>query len=211
MPARPRSADHGKSRRQLWEEAASHRDPDEKSERSDERPATGAPEPDDAFLNTRDGVFYPGGHAVLLLAPDDARALRDALADAGFGSGDTRLLAPREAAARMRDSEEQAGMLSRIVRAELKNASVMRKLADDGAAMLIVRIDGEAQEDALVQTARRWTVRKALRYHALAIEELRLGAEEIPGESPYGVNEVLRRKPSDARLKPRNRRRGEGS
>lgn len=211
MPARPRSPDHGKSRRQLWEEAASHRDRPEERGRRDEQPAPVDPARQDAFLNTRDGVFYPGGHAVLLLAPDDAHALRNALAEAGFAADDSLLLAPREAAALMRDSEEQAGVLARIVRAEMKNAQVMRQLADDGSAMLIVRIDGEAQEDALVATARGWTVRKALRYHALAIEELRLGAEEIPGESPYGVNEVLRSKPSDARQKPRSRRRGERS
>lgn len=131
MPARPRPPEPGKSR------AAQK----------------------DAFLKTRDGVFYPGGHAVLLLAPEDAHALRDAL----------------------------------------------------GAAMLIVRVDGDERQDALVAAARRWRVRKAVQYHALAIEELRIGAEEIPGESPYGVNEVLRSKASDARMTPRNRRRGERS
>lgn len=211
MPARPRSPDHGKSRRQLWEEAASHRDSAHQSDRGEERPSRPDDSRQDAFLNTRDGVFYPGGHAVLLLAPEDAHALRDALGEAGFAAGDSLLLGPPEAAALMRDSEEQAGTLARIVRAELKNAAVMRQLADDGSAMLIVRIDGEAREEALVATARRWKVRKALRYHALAIEELRLGAEEIPGESPYGVNEVLRSKPSQARMNPRNRRRGGGS
>lgn len=211
MPARPRPPEPGKSRRQLWEEAASHRDAADEPHHGDAAPAASDSAQKDAFLNTRNGVFYPGGHAVLLLAPEDAHALRDALGAAGFASGDSLLLGPREAAALMRDSEEQAGALARIVSAEMKNAGVMRQLADDGAAMLIVRVDGDERQDALVAAARRWRVRKAVRYHALAIEELRIGAEEIPGESPYGVNEVLRSKASDARMTPRNRRRGERS
>lgn len=216
MPRTPRSDPGGaaKSARQKWEEAASHRDPSEA-----DSPGTGGeaaraahgpvPTPAGAdaaapFLHTRDGAFYPTGHAVLGLAPEDASALAAALERAGVSRADMMLLAPEEAAAVMRETDEDAGMLARMVGAEIRNARVMRQLAESGTAFLIVRVDDDEQERRLVTEARRWPVHKALRYHALAVEELRVGTEAVPGESPYGVNEVLRSKPTDARLEPRD-------
>ncbi len=205
MPERPRPDHPGKSAREQWEQAASHRAPEDPDDpRSDDaRPRVDSAQRD-AFLHTRDGAFYPSGHAVLGLDPNDARALRDALEAAGFAHDSMMLLTSEEAAALMRESDDQAGLLARVVGAEIRNARVMRQLAESGTAFLIVRVADDDTERALVSTAQRWRVRKALRYHTLAIEELRVGVEEIPGDSPFGVNEVLRSKPSDARLKPRN-------
>src|SRR5690606_19412613 len=151
----------------------------------------------------RNGVFYPSGHAVLVLERDHAQELVDALPEAGFAGDATMLLDPAQTADLMRASEDEAGLLSELVGAEIKNLRVIRQLADEGAWMLIVRVHDDDEERRLVQAARRWPVHKAMRYHTLAIEELRIGSEDIPGDSPYGVNEVLRNKPSDAQMKPR--------
>lgn len=190
--------------RERWREADSHRrEPMHDPRRPGEAdPSLSAPQRE-RFLNTRNGVFYPTGHAVLVLSPEDARALCDALHDAGFARDSTMLLDARQTADLMRASEEQAGLLSKMVGAELKNLRVVRQLADTGACMLIVRVHDEEEEHRLVQTAERWPVHKAMRYHALAVQELPLGVENIPGDSPYAVDEVLRNKPSDAQMKPR--------
>lgn len=204
----------GKSATRKWEEAASHRDRGEPAAEAGE-PAghdTGghaAIDRDDprreTFLNTRNGVFYPSGYAVLALEPEDASSLRDALVAGEFDRDDTLLLSPPEAAALMRQSDQEAGMLARIVGAEIRNARVMRQLAESGAALLVVRVSDDDAERSLVTTARRWRVRKALRYQPLAVRELPTGVEEVPGDSPYGVNEVLRSKPTEARLAPNKR------
>ena len=100
-------------------------------------------------------------------------------------------------------AEEQAGVLSEFG-SELENVAIIRQLADEGAAMLLVRTKGDEAQRKLLLAAAGREVRKALRYHALAIEELAVGTEEIPGDSPYASGEVPRNKPSDAQLKPRH-------
>ena len=139
---------------------------------------------------------------MLVLQPDDARALRDALYDAGFGRDELLLLNPRQTADLMRSSEEQAGVLNELG-GELENVAIIRQLADAGSAMLVARTKDEDAVRKLLRAAAGKGVRKALRYHALAIEELPVGSEDIPGDSPYAAGEVPRNKPSDARLKPR--------
>lgn len=195
--ARPGSAN---TAAEQWQQAQSHRDPHEHDPRR-------APELDEQrrrrFLNTRDGVFYPTGHAVLVMKREDAQGLVDALGKAGFADDATLLLDSAQTADLMRASEEQAGLLAEIVGAEIKNLRVIRQLADEGAWMLVVRVNDDDEERRLVQASAGWGVHKAMRYHTLAIEELPVGSEDIPGDSPYGVNEVLRNKPSDARMKPR--------
>lgn len=199
---RPPSARPGPaaSPQEQWEQAHSHRDPQEHDPR--QQPVIDAHRRE-RFLNTRDGVFYPSGHAVLVLARDDAQQLIGALGEVGFAGDATMLLDSAQTADLMRASEEQAGLLAEIVGAEIKNLRVIRQLADEGAWMLIVRVGDDDEERRLVQVSRRWPVHKAMRYHTLAIEELPVGREDIPGDSPYGVNEVLRNKPSDAQMKPR--------
>lgn len=205
MAERPNPADpRGASAREQWQQADSHRrehphDPRRPGETDPALPRARR----DRFLHTRNGVFYPTGHAVLVLLPDDAKAACDALHEAGFEADATLLLGAEQTADLMRSSEEQAGLMSEMVGSEIKNLRVVRQLADNGSGMLIVRVRGDAEERRLVEVAQRWPVHKAMRYHTLAIEELPVGAENIPGDSPYGVNEVLRSKPSDAQMKPR--------
>lgn len=157
----------------------------------------------EAFTARRNGVFYPNGHVVLAIAHDHAPALEQTLQEAGFGTAQWARLSPQEAIELMDLSAQEAGLLSRIVSAELKETEVLRQLADDGAALVIVQIGAEADKERLVQAARRHRIRKAAYYHTLAIEELAVGTEEIPQESPYGMNEIPRAKPSDAQLKPK--------
>ncbi len=196
-PAPPGTADTPAER---WQHAHSHREMHEHDPRR-------APELDAQrrrqFLHTRDGVFYPTGHAVLVMERDDAQHLVDALGQAGFPGDAMMLLDSAQTADLMRASEEQAGLLAEIVGAEIKNLRVIRQLADGGAWMLVVRVKDDDEEQRLLQASGRWPIHKAMRYHRLAIEELPVGSEDIPGDSPYGVNEVLRNKPSDARMKPR--------
>ncbi len=204
MPERPIPSADSPSPREKWREADSHRrEPAHDPRRTVETDPSLSASQRERFLNTRNGVFYPTGHAVLVLSPQDARALGEALHDAGFAPDSTLLLDARQTADLMRASEQQAGTLSQIVGAEIKNLQVVRQLADNGASMLIVRVHDDEDERRLVQLAGRWPVHKAMRYHTLAIQELPLGVEDIPGDSPYGVDEVLRDKPSDAQMKPR--------
>ncbi|MDT3679831.1 MAG: hypothetical protein ROZ64_13470 [Burkholderiaceae bacterium] len=198
------SADSAARAHQHWRDADSHRrerphDPRQPGEIDPTLPQAQR----NRFLNTRNGVFYPTGHAVLVLPPDDALALRDALHEAGFGRDETLLLDPQQTADLMGASEEQAGVLNELG-GELANATIIRQLADDGSAMLLVRAKGDEAQRKLLRAAAGKGVRKALRYHALAIEELPVGTEDVPGDSPYASGEVPRNKPSDAQLKPRH-------
>lgn len=201
----PSAGSAGERARRQWQEADSHRreHPNDPRRAGESDPALSQAQRD-RFLHTRNGVFYPTGHAVLLLSPEDAQALRDALHDAGFARDATMLLDAAQTADLTRASEEQAGLLAEVVGAEIKNLRVVRQLADNGACMLIVRVHDDDDERRLVEVAQRWPVHKAMRYHTLAIEELPVGSEDIPGDSPYGVNEVLRNKPTEARLKPQD-------
>ncbi|MCD6672010.1 MAG: hypothetical protein LT106_04080 [Burkholderiaceae bacterium] len=197
------SVDSAAGAHQRWHEADSHRrEPEHDPRRPGETDPTLTDAQRERFLHTRNGVFYPTGNAALVLQPDDARALRDALYDAGFGRDELLLLNPRQTADLMRSSEEQAGVLNELG-GELENVAIIRQLADAGSAMLVARTKDEDAVRKLLRAAAGKGVRKALRYHALAIEELPVGSEDIPGDSPYAAGEVPRNKPSDARLKPR--------
>ena len=46
---------------------------------------------------------------------------------------------------------------------------------------------------------------KGLLYHTLAVEELPVQKETIPGDSPFGMNEVIRTQDSDADVEKRSR------
>ncbi len=204
MPERQPPPGSAKTPQEQWQQADSHRlDHPHDPRRAPSGDPSLAARQRAAFLHTRSGVFYPKGHAVLALEREHAQALHDALARAGFAADASLLLDAEQTADLMRASEEQAGLLAELVGAEIKNARIIRQLADNGAWLLIVRVHSDDEERRLVELARPWPVHKALRYHTLAIEEMPVGTEDIPGDSPYGVNEVLRNKPSDAQMKPR--------
>lgn len=151
-------------------------------------------------FNRRNGVFYPSGYALLAL-PDEEKvgAAVELLTQGGVTEQEITLLHPDQMRQLTDDSEHDAGLLARIVSAELKQMTVLRQLADAGNHFLLVKNSDET--DKLLQTVGSKTgVSKGLLFHSLAVEELPVDKEVIPGTSPYGVNEVLRTQDSDADL-----------
>ncbi len=149
----------------------------------------------EGFFATRMGVYYPSQHVVLAIAePEVAEALAGELREAGFPEGDIYTASPHEMQAFLEQTFQDAGMIAQIVGAELKQAEILVQLAQTGCGFLIVRIPDEASRDKLLDLGARHPLRKALYYHALAIEELPIAEDAIPGSSPYGVNEIPRDK-----------------
>ena len=94
-------------------------------------------------------------------------------------------------------SQHDAGLLSRIVSAELKQMTVLEQLAEAGNHFMLIK--STDQTTALLQTiGAKAGVSKGLLFHTLAVEELPVDKETIPGTSPFGVNEVIRTQDSDA-------------
>src|SRR5690606_24568543 len=152
MAERPvQNPNPARSPQQQWREADSHRreHPHDPRRPGETDPALSAKQRE-RFLHTRNGVFYPTGHAVLVLAPSDANAVCDALHEAGFARDATLLLDPAQTSDLMQASEEQAGFLSELVGGEIKNLRVVRQLADAGSGMLIVRVRDDEEERRLV-------------------------------------------------------------
>jgi len=151
-------------------------------------------------FNRRNGVFYPSGYALLAL-PDEEKVgtAVQLLTQAGAAESDITLLHPDQMRQLTDDSQHDAGLLARIVSAELKQMTVLRQLADAGNHFLLVKNSDET--DKLLQSVSvKAGVSKGLLFHSLAVEELRVDKEVIPGSSPYGVNEVSRTLDSDADL-----------
>ncbi|MFP5406314.1 MAG: hypothetical protein ACLGHY_08245 [Gammaproteobacteria bacterium] len=145
------------------------------------------------FFATRMGVYYPSQHVVLAIADAEvAETLADELRSAGFPDGDLYTAAPQEMEDFLEQTFADAGALAQIVGSELKQAEILAQLADTGCGFLIVRIPDETARDRLLTIGARHPLRKALYYHALAIEELPIAEDAIPGSSPYGVNEIPR-------------------
>jgi hypothetical protein len=149
-------------------------------------------------FNRRNGVFYPSGFALLAL-PDEGAVGKavTALTQGGVAENEVTLLRPEQMRQLTDDSQHDAGLLSRIVSAELKQMTVLRQLSDAGNHFLLVRSSDETAK--LLQTVgARSGMSKGLLFHTLAVEELPVDKETIPGTSPYGVNEVPRSQESDA-------------
>ena len=139
------------------------------------------------------GVYYPSQHVVLAIAePEVAEALAGELRDAGFPEDDLYTASPQEMGDFLEQTFQDAGMLAQIVGGELKQAEILAQLANTGCGFLIARIPDETARDKLLAVGARHRLRKALYYHALAIEELPIAEDAIPGSSPYGVNEIPR-------------------
>jgi hypothetical protein len=153
--------------------------------------------PGDQF-NRRNGVFYPSGFALLALpGPDNVEKAVQVLTEGGVAESGLTLLKPEQMVQLTDDSQHDAGLLSRIVSAELKQMTILRQLADAGNHFLLVKSD--EQTDKLLQTVGASAgVSKGLLFHTLAVEELPVDKETIPGKSPFGVNEVIRTQDSDA-------------
>lgn len=147
----------------------------------------------EGFFATRMGAYYPSQHVVLAIAePETAETLAGELRSAGFADGDLYTASPQEMETFLEQTVKDAGMLAQIVGGELKQVEILIQLAQTGCGFLIVRIPDEEARDKLLALGARYPLRKALYYHALAIEELPIAEDVIPGSSPYGINEIPR-------------------
>lgn len=149
-------------------------------------------------FNRRNGVFYPSGCA-LLAFPDEEKIAKavEVLTQGGVPESGITLLKPEQMRQLTNESQHDAGILSRIVSAELKQMTVLEQLADAGNHFLLVKRTDE-NDDLLKGLGTRAGASKGLLFHTLAVEELPVDKETIPGTSPFGVNEVIRTQDSDA-------------
>ena len=148
-------------------------------------------------FNRRNGVFYPSGYALLALPGDKVAGAVELVIGEGLAEQEVTLLRPEQMHQLTDQSQHDAGLLSRIVSAELKQMTVLEQLAEAGNHFMIIKSTDETS--ALLQTiGAKAGVSKGLVFHALAVEELPVNKETIPGTSPFGVNEVIRTQDSDA-------------
>ena len=161
-------------------------------------------------FHRRNGVFYPSGYALLALPADKVAGAVDLVTEAGLPEEEVTLLRPAQMHELTDQSQQDAGLLSRIVSAELKQMTVLEQLAEAGHHFMLIRSTDDNAE--LLQTiGSRAGVSKGLRFHALAVEELPVDKETIPGTSPFGVNEVIRTQDSDADVDDAHRPRDGGT
>jgi hypothetical protein len=148
-------------------------------------------------FHRRNGVFYPSGYALLALPEDRVADAVELVTRQGLPEQELTLLRPEQMHELTDQSQHDAGLLSRIVSAELKQMSILEQLAETGHHFMLLRSTDE--NAALLQTiGAKAGVSKGLLFHALAVEELPVDKETIPGTSPFGANEVIRTQDSDA-------------
>lgn len=156
---------------------------------------------EEARFNTRNGVFYPTGFILLALSSEQAVSRAVALfTNGGIVEKEITLLRPEQMRELTDKSRHDAGLLSQIVGAELKQMTVLSQLADDGHHFLLVK-DGEECRRVIETVSLEPGVSRGLVFHTLAVEELPVVKERIPGKSPFGVNEVIRNHASDAEMR----------
>jgi len=161
-------------------------------------------------FHRRNGVFYPSGYALLALPADKVAGAVELVTAAGLAEQEVTLLRPDQMHELTDQSQHDAGLLSRIVSAELKQMTVLEQLAEAGNHFMLIRSNDD--NAGLLQTiGARAGVSKGLRFHALAVEELPVDKETIPGTSPFGVNEVIRTQDSDANVDDEHRPRDGGT
>ncbi len=177
------------------------RSPDDSTERQSlDHLYVQAMDAEDARFNTRNGVFYPTGFILLALSGEQAVTRAVALfTGGGIVEKEITLLRPEQMRELTDKSRQDAGLLSQIVGAELKQMTVLSQLADDGHHFLLVKDCDECRR--VMETIGLGSgVSRGLMFHTLAVEELPVVNEKIPGKSPFGVNEVVRSHASDAEM-----------
>jgi len=159
--------------------------------------ATSVEGTEDQF-NRRNGVFYPSGFALLAMPDEESvRQAVEVLTQNGLQESEITLLRPEQMHQLTDQSQHNAGLLARIVAAELKQMTVLDQLAGTGHHFLLIK--NTDQISPLLQTVgAKARISKGLAFHTLAVEELPVDKETIPGRSPFGVNEVIRTQDSDA-------------
>jgi hypothetical protein len=148
-------------------------------------------------FNRRNGVFYPTGYALLALPEEQVGKAVELVTRQGVPEQEVTLLRPEQMHQLTDQSQHDAGLLARIVAAELKQLTVLEQLAETGHHFMLLRSSDE--NAGLLQTiGGQAGVSKGLLFHALAVEELPVDKETIPGTSPFSANEVIRTQDSDA-------------
>ena len=152
----------------------------------------------DERFHARNGVYYPSGFALLAL-PDTAKLAAAAriLSSGGVPDQELTLLRPEQMRQLTDRSQHDAGLLARIVAAELKQMEILEQLADAGHHFILVK-NTDRSRKLLETIGAKAGVSKGLLFHTLAVEELPVDKETIPGTSPFGANEVIRSQKSDA-------------
>jgi len=158
--------------------------------------ATSLDESEDRF-HRRNGVFYPSGYALLALPEERVGDALEFIAQQGLPEREVTLLRPEQMHQLTDQSQHDAGLLARIVSAELKQMSVLEQLAETGHHFMLLRSTDE-NAGLLHTIGAKAGISKGLLFHALAVEELPVDKETIPGTSPFGANEVIRTQDSDA-------------
>ena len=158
--------------------------------------ATSMDDSEDRF-HRRNGVFYPSGYALLALPEDRLQGAVELMTQQGGSEQEVTLQRPEQMHQLTDQSQHDAGLLSRIVSAELKQMTVLEQLAETGHHFILVRSTDD-NADLLRTIGARAGVSKGLLFHSLAVEELPVDKETIPGTSPIGANEVIRTQDSDA-------------
>ena len=118
------------------------------------------------------GAFNPVGHSVLAFADDKAAAdAAKAVQDAGFGAADILVFTSGELfpdlQEMMRNASGAAGFGYEI--------TLMRRylsFAEEGAGWIIVYAPNDEAVNRVVEVAKRFNARCAVRYHRLASEDL---------------------------------------
>jgi hypothetical protein len=118
------------------------------------------------------GVLNPIGH-VMLAFPDDAVTAEagNALHAAGFATEDVLVYTAAEATPRLRERVHTASQASTFG----YEITLMRRylsFAEEGAGWIIVYAPNDEAVNRVVEVAKRFNARCAVRYHRLASEDL---------------------------------------
>ena len=163
----------------------------------------------EARFHRRNGVFYPSGYALLALPEDKVAGAVELVVGEHIAEQEITLLRPAQMHELTDRSQRDAGLLARIVSAELKQMQVLEQLAEAGNHFMLIPNNDETGR--VLQTIGATAgVSKGIAFHSLAVEELPVDKETIPGTSPFGVNEVIRTQDSDADVDPDHRPRSGG-
>lgn len=125
----------------------------------------------EAFEQTM-GAWNPVGHAVLALPNDDAAAqAREALLQGGFADEDILVFTSRELEPRLDKMLRAASGVTGFG----YESNLMRRylaLAQEGVGWLIVYAEEDGADERLVEVAKKFGARTAVRYRMLVSEEL---------------------------------------
>ncbi len=143
---------------------------------------------EDKASSSRHGVFYPTGFVVAAFASARvARQVYDTILQT-VDSEEVRLREPAEMQGLMEESVENAGVMAKVVSAELKQVEMLRQFADAGHWFVIFDRSelGEIGLQSIVAAA---NPSRMIHYGMLAIENLTPEDHSLPGDSPLGINE----------------------